>query len=189
MAIDLGSARLWAGALQRAHIAPGMTAVDATMGNGGDTELLAGLVGEGGHVWAFDVQQGALDKTRARLVDAGLMARVSLVMDGHQHMEAHVPGPVDAIAFNLGWLPGGDKGITTLTSTTLLALDAALRLLNEAGLMTICAYPGHGEGARELGAVSQWAAGLDPARYQARETRYLNQPKSAPVMIAVRRMK
>ena len=49
----------------------GDVAVDATMGNGGDTAFLCKLVGETGHVYAFDVQQEALDRTAARL-DVGI---------------------------------------------------------------------------------------------------------------------
>lgn len=33
--------------------------VDATMGNGHDTQFLAELVGENGHVYAFDIQESA----------------------------------------------------------------------------------------------------------------------------------
>ena len=189
MAVDLGSARLWASALMREHIEPGMFAIDATMGNGADTELLAHLVGDAGCVWAFDVQEGALTNTRARLIQAGMLPRVQLILDGHEHMAAHVPAPVHAITFNLGWLPGGDKHITTRTPTTLLALEAALTLLAPKGLLTLCIYPGHGEGAREQSAVCAWAKCLPPTRFQSRTTAYLNQPPSAPLLIAVQKMR
>ncbi len=33
--------------------------IDATMGNGHDTQFLAELVGENGHVYAFDIQESA----------------------------------------------------------------------------------------------------------------------------------
>ena len=46
---------------------PGETVVDATAGNGNDTQFLAELVGENGHVLAFDIQQAALDSTAERL--------------------------------------------------------------------------------------------------------------------------
>ena len=43
--------------------------VDATMGNGHDTLFLAQLAKQ---VYAFDIQEQALEKTRKRLVEAGL---------------------------------------------------------------------------------------------------------------------
>ena len=48
---------------------PGETVVDATAGNGNDTHFLAEHVGENGHVYAFDIQQAALDSTAERLGD------------------------------------------------------------------------------------------------------------------------
>lgn len=69
----------------------GDVAVDATMGNGGDTAFLCKLVGETGHVYAFDVQQEALDRTAARLEEAGMRSRATLILAGHETMRDHVP--------------------------------------------------------------------------------------------------
>ena len=44
-------------------------AIDATMGNGNDTAFLAGLAKK---VYAFDVQEQALEKTSQRLSDLGI---------------------------------------------------------------------------------------------------------------------
>ena len=56
MAYELRSARYLAAACLRQVVQPGDTVIDATMGNGHDTAMLAELVGESGHVIAFDVQ-------------------------------------------------------------------------------------------------------------------------------------
>lgn len=47
------------------------------------------------------------------------------------------------VAFNLGYLPGGDKEIITRSETTLLALEAAKRILIPGGLISIVVYVGH----------------------------------------------
>ena len=47
------------------HIKEGGVAVDFTMGNGHDTLWLSKAVGESGKVYAFDVQQAALDSPAA----------------------------------------------------------------------------------------------------------------------------
>ena len=62
-------------AYARRLIRPGDTVVDATCGNGGDTEFLAGLVGSEGLVIGFDIQPEAIARTRERLARAGLGER------------------------------------------------------------------------------------------------------------------
>ena len=189
MANDFRSARFWAAELIGTALFPGARAVDATMGNGHDTLWLCQQVGQTGRVFAFDVQPEAVARTRALLEKEGVAEWASLFCSGHERMAECVDGPVDAIMFNLGWLPGAAHGVTTKAETTLAAADAALSLLAPDGLMTICVYPGHDEGARELDALTAWAARLDPKRYDAMLRRYMNQPNCPPVLIAVKRKK
>ncbi len=106
MANDFQSARFWAQALIAPALYPGARAVDATMGNGGDTRRLCELVGEAGRVYGFDIQPEAVERTRALLEEHGLIDRATLFCAGHEHMAQRVPEPVDAVMFNLGWLPG-----------------------------------------------------------------------------------
>ena len=187
MANDFRSARYWAAELLTPALGPGSRAIDATLGNGHDTLWLCGLVGREGRVYGFDVQPEAVARTRARLEEAGVAERAELVCDGHQNMEKYVTEPVDAVMFNLGWLPGAAHGVTTLAETTIPAAEAALRLLKPDGLLTICVYPGHEEGDREKAALLKWAAALDAVRYDAMLRQYLNQPNCPPLLIAVRR--
>ena len=70
----------------RRFLRPGDTVVDATMGNGHDTLTLCRLVGETGRVYAFDVQETAVASTAARLREAGVADRATLIHAGHQHM-------------------------------------------------------------------------------------------------------
>jgi len=186
---ELKSARFIAADCLRRFLLPGDTAVDATMGNGHDTLMLCELVGENGRVYAFDVQEQAVENTKKRLEDAGVLSRAELYLRGHQNMKACVPSPVQAVMFNLGWLPGAEHGITTQTSTTLLAVEAALDVLKEDGLMTVCIYPGHEEGTCELHALLDWASSLDDRRYDALLKTYLNQPNDPPRMLAIRKKK
>ena len=187
MANDFRSARFWAAELIEPALSEGARVVDATMGNGRDTRWLCGRVGKTGRVYAFDVQPEAVERTRALLEAEGLADRATLMCVGHQHMAEHVPEPVDAVLFNLGWLPGAEHGVTTRTETTLAAVDAALSILKKDGLLTVCIYPGHAEGARELEALLHWAAALDPRRYDAMHRHYMNQPNDPPQLIAVRK--
>ena len=181
--------------LDRAHtlavgaVRPGGVAVDATVGNGHDTVVLARAVGEDGRVFGFDVQAEALRATRSRLNGQGLADRVGLFEAGHETMEVHVPPPVhgrvDAVTFNLGYLPGSDSGLTTTPSTTRPALDAAVRLLRPGGVVTVVVYTGHEGGREEAAAVDAWAADLPQARFQALSYRFVNQRNDPPRLVAI----
>ena len=187
MAADFRSARFWAKELVEKAMFEGACAVDATMGNGHDTQWLCELAGENGHIDAFDVQQDAVERTRERLTAAGLEKRASLYCIGHEKMAEYVKEPADAIVFNLGWLPGAEHGVTTLTKTTLQAVNAALEILREDGLMTVCIYPGHAEGTHEKHALIEWAQRLDEKRFDAMLKTYLNQSNDPPLLIAIRK--
>lgn len=188
MANDFRSARFWAAEIIEKALHEGATAVDATLGNGHDALWLCGLVGETGRVYGFDVQAEAVERSRERLREAGVDRRAQLILDGHQNMRSYLaPESVDAVMFNLGWLPGAEHGVTTRVETTLQAVNAALEILKEDAVMTICVYPGHDEGAREREALLAWAQALDEKKYDAMLRCYLNQSKMPPLMIAVKR--
>jgi len=186
--LDFKSARHWAQELLGEALHPGAVAVDGTMGGGGDALFLCERVGEGGRVYAFDVQEDAVRRTRERLEAAGLIGRASLFCAGHERVREFVAEPIDAAAFNLGWLPGGDKAVTTRVETTIAALDGCLQLLKPRGLITVCAYPGHPEGDAELRRVHAWAGAL-PDDFQAMFRAFLNPARPAPALIAVQRIR
>ena len=172
--------------LLRDAIRPGDVVIDATVGNGWDTHLLARCVGSQGCVYGFDVQQVALDVARVRLQDQA--GHVKLILAGHETMRAHIDpdhdGHVRAISFNLGYLPGGEKAITTKATTTVLALRQALELIMPGGLITIVCY-NHPEGRQELQAVQDELAGLQQERFTCLRIEFFNQQGNPPVVFAV----
>ena len=189
MNFDFKSARHWAEELIRQAVEPGARVIDATMGNGYDTQWLAELVGESGHVYGFDIQLEAVNRTRDRLAAAGLENRATLFHAGHEHIAELVGEPVDAAVFNLGWLPGTDKALRTRAETTLTAVNAALDRLKEGALMTIFVYPGHPEGRDELDRLIAWGRALPGEKYDVMARAYLNQSGDPPVLIAVKKNK
>ena len=183
----LRSARYLAAEVLSRVIREGDSVVDATMGNGHDTVMLAKLAGETGHVYAFDVQKQAVEKTREHLEAEGLLDRVTLHCTGHENMADYVPNGVRAVAFNLGWLPGGDKTVTTHWNTTFRALDAALKLLLPMGVCTVCAYPGHEAGEEERLALTEYLAKLPPQRYNILRQTFINAGPGAPECFVIQR--
>lgn len=187
MSYELKSARYLAADVLSRVLSEGDSAVDATMGNGHDTEALCRLVGPSGRVYAFDIQPQAVENTRLRLLEAGLADRASLFCLGHEHLAEAVHGPVRAVMFNLGWLPGGDHGITTLLPTTLSAVEQALSLLLPGGVLVLCAYPGHPEGAREKESLISFFSSLPPQRYNVLRQVFLNAGPGAPECFVVQK--
>jgi len=173
----------------------GDVVIDATAGNGVDALALAKLVGPKGTLYAFDIQQAALQRTKERLRDheaEGMLPDVYYFQQSHSQMiEAitsvhpeHV-GAAAAVMFNLGYLPGGvDQTVVTETASTITALDAALAILRPRGIITCVLYPGHPGGADEADAVRQWACSLSQAKAQSVIYRQL-QRSDSPYLIAI----
>ncbi len=170
-------------------IRDGDTVVDATMGNGKDTLFLCELVGATGHVYAFDVQAEAVERTRERVKEAGYEPRTTLLLAGHETMAEHVHGPVQAVMFNLGWLPGAEHIVTTKTDTTLRAVSAALDLIAPGGIVTVCVYPGHDEGSRELEALKAYVSQLNVRMYNVLHHHFVNASSQTPQLFLIQRNK
>lgn len=166
----------------------GSAAVDATAGNGQDTLFLARKVGTQGHVYAFDIQQEALNITAANLEEAGLRTRVTLILDGHENMAGHIKFPPAVVMFNLGYLPGGGRGIVTEVKTTLAALPGALDLLIPGGLITITVYPGHKEGVKERDAIAKYCGALNMRRYTVLHLKISNHFKHPPELFLIKKL-
>lgn len=168
----------------------GEPALDATIGNGNDTLFLAKTVGARGHVYGFDVQQAALDRTRLRLQEASFPSdSYTLFQQSHAQLDQHLPkkchGRIGAVTFNLGYLPGGDTSIITQKTETLSALKTACKWLRSKGLITIVLYPGHAGGKSEATAVRAWAMHLPQAQFQVLCYQMINQPTTVPYLIAI----
>jgi len=159
--------------------------VDFTMGKGRDTAFLCSLCPEG-RVYAFDIQPEALEQTRAHLQGLGLQ-NAELILASHDRVAAFVAGPIDGGLFNLGFLPGGDKTVTTRRETTLRAVSEAMRLLRPGGVLGVAVYPGHEEGRIEGEQLQAYFASIDKAEADVFLYRLLNVPDSPYMMIAEKR--
>lgn len=174
----------------RRRVAPGGCALDATAGQGHDTAFLACLLGTAGVVHACDIQPPALDATRRRW-EALDVPKATLHLHACRHenvrtaLTAAGVARLNALMFNLGYLPGGDHRLTTRTSTTLAALQSLLPLLAPRGVLTIVAYPRHPGGQEELDAVKTWAAQLSPATHEAHHFQPINLGPRRAQLIAI----
>ena len=166
-------------------VVEGETVVDATCGNGYDTVFLAQLTGEKGKVFAFDIQEQAIERTKERLKNAGLQDRVTLLLEGHQQMDLFVTKPIACAMFNLGFLPGSDHKIQTNWPDTVIAMTKALHLLKKGGLLTVIIYYGKDTGYVERDKVLTFLAELDTNKYNVMKLDYLNRMNDPPIPVII----
>lgn len=159
-------------------------AIDATMGNGNDTVFLSHLAKK---VYAFDVQEQALIKTREKLEQLNIK-NVQLILDGHQTINKYVTEPIRAAIFNLGYLPLADKSVITQPATTLTAIKKILERLEIGGRLAIMVYYGHEGGDKEKDAVLNFVKELDQQHFTVMLYQPLNQINTPPFLVMIEKL-
>lgn len=159
-------------------------AIDATMGNGNDTVFLSHLAKK---VYAFDVQEQALIKTREKLEQLNIK-NVQLILDGHQTINKYVTEPIRAAIFNLGYLPSADKSVITQPATTLTAIKKILERLEIGGRLAIMVYYGHEGGDKEKDAVLNFVKELDQQHFTVILYQPLNQINTPPFLVMIEKL-
>ena len=160
--------------------------IDATAGRGNDTLLLAQLVGKSGRVTAFDIQQDAVDSTRALLEQNGVSDRADVLLRSHSEMDSlFEEGTVSCITFNFGWLPGGDHNVFTNKHTSIEAIEKGLRLLKSGGVMTLIIYYGRETGFEERDALLKFLPTIDNKKYTVVEMPFVNRANCPPIPVMI----
>lgn len=152
-------------------------AVDATLGNGHDTDFLRECFKQ---VYAFDIQKSAIENYSRENHD-----NVELIHDSHENIRSHIEVGVDCIVFNLGFLPGGDKSITTQKHSTLKGLNDSLGIIRSGGIITVALYSGHKEGKEESEALLSWAENLPKSQYGVMYHTFINRSNNPPSLIVI----
>lgn len=172
----------FAHSLWKGHLKPGDWAIDATCGNGRDTALLAQLIGSEGGIIALDLQEEAIASSKKLLFQ-----NISYI---HFYCQSHasfptlcLEKPIRLIVYNLGYLPGGNKEVTTQVDTTLASVQAGMDLLQPGGLISITCYPGHPEGAREQTALLDMVRQLPSDLWSCSYHTWLNRKKCPSLLI------
>lgn len=177
----------FAHSLLRAAVKEGDIAIDCTAGNGHDTVFLAQLTGPSGKVYSFDIQEQAIQATQQKIAELHLNDRVKVLKQSHSHVSHAIPaeehGHVAAAIFNLGYLPGGDKSITTSGETTISAINQLFSMMRQNGLIILVIYPGHPEGKNERDQLIQFVAQLDQKKVHVAKYEFLNQKNDPPFVI------
>ena len=152
-------------------------AIDATLGNGYDTDFLASLFD---NVYSFDIQEEV-----CRNYSNKNKANVKIINDSHHLFNSYVDCKVDCIMYNLGFLPGGNKDITTLHNTSIESIKSGLEILNSGGIITICIYRGHNEGKIEETCILEYLKTLPKNSYGVMIHSYLNRQDISPLLAVI----
>ena len=166
------------------HLKEGDICADFTMGNGHDTLFLSNTVKESGHVYAFDIQESAIESTNALLESRGLRHRATTILDSHSNMASYAEEEtVDAIVVNLGYLPGGDHSICTHAESSIAAIEQSLKLLRPKGVICLCIYYGGDSGYDEKNALMDYLKTIDHKKYTVLLTDFYNRPHDPPMAV------
>lgn len=179
---------------------PGDWVIDATAGNGHDTLFLAQTLfnplennnlSQGSGLIAIDIQEDAIKTSKNRLKQSlppQTLDNIFFYQQSHQTFPTlALEHPISLIVYNLGYLPGSDKKVKTLSPTTLSSLENAVKLLNINGMISIMCYPGHPEGAEEEAHILDWCKNLSPKDFQICYHSQTNKPKSPTLIILHRK--
>ncbi|MFL0250611.1 class I SAM-dependent methyltransferase [Clostridium neuense] len=168
-------------------VKPGDTAVDCTAGHGNDTAFLASLVGEGGKVYAFDIQKEAIESTRKKLEENNFLKRVNLINDGHEKIDEYINEKVKLFIFNLGYLPKLSHEITTKANTTLEAVVKCMDVLQTNGVIVINIYYGHENGKKEKEVLEEFCQKINQKEFNVFRLSFMNQANNPPELICIER--
>lgn len=151
-------------------------AIDATLGNGYDCDFLSSHFKK---VYAFEIQKEACEK----YIDQN--NNVKIINESHHKIDEFVNEEINCICYNLGYLPGGNKEVTTLAETSLKSIQVSLNLLAKNGLMTIAIYRGHNEGKEEENCILKYLRTLPKNRYGVMLHECINRSNLSPLLVVV----
>lgn len=152
-------------------------ALDGTLGNGGDCDFLSKIFDK---VYAFDIQNEVIENYRNKNIH-----NVNLILDSHSNVKKHIKEQLDVAIFNLGFLPGGNKNITTMVDSTLKAIEDTLSLIKSGSILIIVVYPGHGEGKKESDALLNYTKALPKNEFGVMIHKVINRSEYAPYMLVI----
>lgn len=158
-------------------------AVDMTAGNGYDSKFILDELGPN-KLLAFDIQEDARKSTESLLKDK---ANFEFILDSHENIDQYIKGEVDLVVYNLGYLPKGDKTITTKWESTINSLKKSMSLLSKKGKIILTVYPGHPEGKKESEELDKFLADIDSKEFTVLELSYKNKPNNPPYICVIGR--
>lgn len=151
-------------------------AVDMTAGNGHDSKFILDKINPE-KLLAFDIQKKAQENTEKLI---GKRENFQFILDSHENIDKYIKEKADLIIYNLGYLPKGDKSITTKWQSTIRSLEKSIDLISDKGKIIITVYPGHKEGAEEARWLEKYLKNLDYKKFNVLKINYINKINKPP---------
>lgn len=158
--------------------------LDLTCGNGYDTIFLSNIAGARGNVTALDIQDAATEKTKKMLKENSKFNNYTIIKDSHEFIEKYIRGKIDAVVYNLGYLPNSNKEVFTKPETTIRSLKSLLPYLKDSGRIYITAYVTQDKGY-EINKISDYLTNLNNKEYNVIHINVLNKDKTPPELFII----
>lgn len=164
--------------------------IDGTLGNGHDTEFILNQPTFEGQIFAFDIQNIAIQNSTHTLKTHPKFELAHLIQASHSNLnQFFVLDDLHAAIYNLGYLPGGDHNIATTYETTIPSLYQAREKLVKHGKILIVVYSGHDEGYVEKEALFKELTLWPQNEFQVLVYQFINQKNNPPLLIVVERIR
>ena len=148
--------------------------VDFTLGRGNDTYFLANHFK---YVYSFDIQKECIDSFSEKKIQ-----NVKLILDTNANIDKYLDC-FDCGMYNLGYLPCGDKKITTKKEDTLFSLSKAIDILNVGGYISLILYVGHENGKEESQAVLDFCSKMDSKKFNVGYLNLINKNNPPSIVL------
>lgn len=157
-------------------------AADMTVGKGNDSKYILENTGVE-RLYGFDIQKESQEAARDLI---GKDDRFIFNLKSHEQVDDYIKEDLDLAIYNLGYLPGGDKEITTNSKSTIKSLEKTLKLMRENGLIILTIYPGHPAGKVESEELEKYLDKLDSKKYAVMKLSYQNRPNNPPYLMLIK---
>lgn len=157
-------------------------AADMTVGKGNDSKYILENTGVE-WLYGFDIQKESEEAAKNLI---GQDSRFIFHLESHETVDDYIKEGLDLVVYNLGYLPGGNKEITTKYESTIKSLEKTLKLMRENGLIILTIYPGHPAGKVESEKIEKYLAKIDPKKYAVMKLAYQNRPNNPPYVMLIK---
>ena len=159
-------------------------AIDMTVGNGFDSKNILEIL-QPEKLYCFDIQQEALDNSKILLEK---YSNCELILENHKNFDKYIKENIDFAIYNLGYLPKGDKYITTNAIDVEESLKKLLEKLNSKGIIFITFYIGHSAGQIESLEISKFLQNLNQKEYTILKCTFENQKNNPPYVVMIQKI-
>lgn len=181
----------WVQELLKPYVEKARILVDGTARNGWDTLYLTQSSPKDAQVLSFDIQTLALESAK-KLVEKEYsegLGKITFICSNHRNFQEYIKAPIDIAMMNLGYLPNGDKSLTTQAEDSLETIAQLMARLRLRGAISVTCYPGHPEGKKEYEVISDFLAAISSKEFQIMRIEKWNHIAESPIAFLIERIK